>query len=415
MLGVFRVPRCLNRLFSDRTGGVLTYTALLVPVLVGAVGLSVDVASWDASHKVLRSSADAAAISGALELLRTGASNIDSAAISAAERNGYKNGKDTIVINHPPLSGSRKGATDSVEVIITRKAPAFFSSIIRPGPQTIVARAVAFGSANDTCVWSLNPNKSGAVTVNGSANVNLDCGMFVNSNNPQALNQTGSSCLTATEAKVNGGYDGTCINPTPNTSVPQIQDPLAWVQAPTWSSCDVNKKTNVVAGQTVTLDPGVYCGDISVQGGATLNFNPGLYILNGAGLNIASSATVNGTGVNFYITQFNGTSDGVSIAGGANVNLTAGNNDPIAGILFYADRNSPTNIPVSFSGGANMHLDGILYFPNQNVSFSGGSSLAATATIIISDTVTFTGNTEVGLSGSVISANPLLISAKLAE
>jgi hypothetical protein len=62
-----------------------------------------------------------------------------------------------------------------------------------------------------------------------------------------------------------------------------------------------------------------------------------------------------------------------------------------------------------------MNLDGILYFPNQNIKFAGGSTSDATNSILIADTVTFTGNTEIGLTGSVVAANPLLISAKLAE
>jgi hypothetical protein len=62
-----------------------------------------------------------------------------------------------------------------------------------------------------------------------------------------------------------------------------------------------------------------------------------------------------------------------------------------------------------------MNLDGILYFPNQNIKFAGGSSLDATSSIIIADTVTFTGNTEIGLTGAAVSANPLLVTAKLVE
>lgn len=415
MFDIFVLSANLRRLLNERTGGVMTYAALLAPIVIGAAGLSVDVSSWHLHHKVMRSSADAAAISGALELLRTGSGQIDAVVLAAAQRNGFKNGEDTIVINNPPLSGSRAGASDSVEVIITRQAPAILSSIVNVESQTIVARAVAYGTANDTCVWALNPSVGGAVTVSGGAQVTLDCGMFINSSSSSALDQSGSSCLEATEAKVAGGYSGTCVNPAPSTGVPQIEDPLSWVEGPSYSSCDVNNKVKVVAGQTKTLSPGVYCGGIEVQSGGTLHFEPGLYILNGGGLTFSSTATVTGTDVNFYLTEFNGQSGTINIAAGANVDLSAGSNGGLDGILFYHDRNSPVGLSHNIAGGASMNLDGILYFPNQNIKFSGGSSLDATSSIIIADTVTFTGNTEIGLTGAAVSANPLLVTAKLVE
>lgn len=415
MFAILGWPAKLARLWRDRAGGATTYVALLAPVVVGAAGLSVDVSGWHLHHKVARSSADAAAISGALELLRSGGGQIDAAVLAAAQRNGFKNGEDEIVINNPPLSGSRAGASDSVEVIVTRQVPAILSSIIGVDSQMVVARAVAYGSANDTCVWALNPSVSGAVTVSGGAQVELDCGMFVNSSNSNALNQSGSSCVRATEAKVVGGYSGTCVDPQPSTGVPPIEDPLSWLQPPAYSSCTVNSPVKVVQFQNKTLDPGTYCGGIDVQSGGRLHFNPGLYILVGKGITLNSNAVVTGYDVNFYLSEFNGQSGTINIASGAIVDLVAGDNGGLDGVLFFHDANSPTGVSHSITGGASMNLDGILYFPSQNVKFAGGSSGHATNTIIIADTVTFTGNTEVSLSGSAVSANPLLISAKLVE
>ena len=107
MFGICAFPAKIRRLFNDRAGGVMTYAALLAPIVIGAAGLSVDVSSWHLHHKVARSAADAAAISGALELLRTGTGQVNATVLAAAQRNGFENGEDTIVINSPPLSGSR--------------------------------------------------------------------------------------------------------------------------------------------------------------------------------------------------------------------------------------------------------------------------------------------------------------------
>ena len=56
----------------DRRGAVLIYTALAAPVFIGTVGLSVDVAGWQAQKRQLQTIADAAALGGALERLRSG-------------------------------------------------------------------------------------------------------------------------------------------------------------------------------------------------------------------------------------------------------------------------------------------------------------------------------------------------------
>ena len=63
-----------------------------------------------------------------------------------------------------------------------------------------------------------------------------------------------------------------------------------------------------------------------------------------------------------------------------------------------------------------MDLEGILYFPVQDVTFAGGASLDISATMIIADEVNITGNTNLGdFDGSATTANKLLIEAWLAE
>ena len=88
----------------------------------------------------------------------------------------------------------------------------------------------------------------------------------------------------------------------------------------------------------------------------------------------------------------------------------------MAGILIYHDRNSPTNVVHSLTGGATMDLEVIIYFPVQDVKFTGGASFDVSATMLIADEVDIAGNTNLGnFSGSAVEANKLLIEASLAE
>jgi Flp pilus assembly protein TadG len=411
--------RAAAKLVNDRGGGVFIYTAIVAPFLLGFAGLSVDVGIWYANQRLAQAAADSGAMAGALEVLRSSANStaITNAANTDSANNGFSaaNG-DTVTVNFPPQSGAFTSNAEAVEVIISRPARSFLSQLAFEGTTTITARAVARAGANDICVWSLNPSDSGALSVSGNAQVNLGCGVLANSTDAGALTQNGSSCLNATQVKVAGNSSGACISPQPVTGVSPVADPLASMPPPGYGSCDYSSNITVNSSNPRTLSPGTYCGNIRVNANGQLTLQPGLYVLNGAGLTVAGQGSMSGTDVSFYLTENSGTPDNISIAGGANVSLTAPANGDTPGILFYQDRDAPSNVTHSFTGGSSMNLEGILYFPNQDLSYSGGASISSSPTIIIADTVTFNGNaTAGGFENSSILSNPLLISAAIVE
>jgi hypothetical protein len=405
----------------DKRGAVLIYTALATPVFIGTIGLSVDVAGWQAQKRQLQTIADSAAMGGALERIRSGTqASIEPAAIIDATTNGYVAASDTLVVNNPPLSGIRTGNGDSVEVIIRRETPSLFAHIIMPDTAFVSARAVAVGDINDTCIWALNKTKQSAIKVAGSAVVDLDCGIFDNSNDPDSLTQSGSGCLSATNIKTVGGWGADCISVEPITGANPITDPLEHLQTPTnLPSCTENSATQINGGESLTLDPCIFTQPITIVSDGTLHFNPGLYVMDGAGINFSGQSTVTGTDVHFYLTENNDSpSESIDISAGANVTLSAGTNDNhgMAGILIYHDRDAGENVTHNLAGGATMDLEGILYFPTTDVKYAGGSSFDTNASMVIADEVDIVGNTNLGdFDGSAAQANTLLIEAWLAE
>ncbi len=414
------LEQCSRALLRQNRGAVLIYTALAAPVFIGMVGLSVDVAGWQAQKRQLQSIADAAAIGGALERIRSGTqASVEPAALIDAATNGYSDTLDQIWVNIPPQSGPRTGAGDSVEVVVRRPTPTLFSHLFMPNTAFVSARAVAVGDINDTCIWALNKTAQSAVKVSGAAVVDLDCGIFDNSNDPDALTQTGSGCLSATNIKSVGGFGADCVSVEPVTGANPITDPLEHLQEPTnQPSCTNNSNIQVNAGESITLDPCVYTGKITVVSNGTVHFNPGLYVMDDAGISFGGQSTITGTGVHFYMTENNGNNDSFDISAGADVTLVAGTTDDygMAGILIYHDRNAPTNVTHNLTGGATMDLEGILYFPTTDVKYAGGSSFDTNASMVIADEVEITGNTNLGdFDGSATQANTLLIQAWLAE
>lgn len=407
----------LLRFCRESSGGVMVYFGLMLPVLLGVTGLSVDVGLWYANKRVVQSAADAAALGGALEVKRMGdLTTLTSAATEYATENGYNSSGDVLTINSPPQSGPYAGVANAVEAIVDRPVPSFLSAILYDGQTTVTGRAVATAGTADACIWALNPSASGAISVSGSAQVNMDCGILANSIDPSAITQNGASCINATSVVSVGGASGGCINPTPETAN-YVIDPMSYVSAPAWGGCDYNNQIKANNNQTINLVPGVYCNKITAQSGGTINFNPGLYVLNGAALTIHGD--VHGTDVQFYLTENTGQNDNITINAGSTVDLSAPSDNGAelpAGVLFYQDRNSTAGINHIFNGQTSMILNGIVYLPNADVQFAGGGAADPTSTAIIADTVTFTGNSEFGNHDiSPVAANPQLVTVTLVE
>jgi len=425
-------PRCdsscrgwlvpLRSVLQDRSGAIAVYVGLMMPVLVGAAGLAVDLTSWYRAKRNIQSAADAAAYAAALNLAEQGLheapdmSAIQAAANDAAARNGVG-----------PVTVNPMADPQALEVIATEPAPLFFTSLFLDAPPPIAARAAAKAVVADACVWSLHPTARGALTVSGNSTVDLDCGVVINSEHHEAaLEQTGSSCLSATAVTVRGDYAGACVSPQPEIFAPDYGDPLSHLEAPAYGSCDYPNKVTVDAGFAmqygggpVPLDPGVYCGGIEIKANQTVVFQPGLYVLEGGEFYIAGNAHVSNAedasgGVTFYLTGTGSNYATLRFESGADITLTPMTVEPLANVLFFQDPNAPAGGSNQVAGGATMQLTGILYFPSQHVEFTGGSSTSESNVLLVASTLTFTGTSyfNAHYAGSVL---PQAAFARLVE
>ena len=421
--------RFLERFRKDTCGGVLIYSAFMIPVILGVSGLSVDVGAWYANKRVAQAAADAGALAGALEVMRTNQdensysiseTEVTVIATDGASDNGYDYGEgDTIEVNYPPENGAYAGTAGAVEVIVRRPVNVFLARILFNEEVTVGARAVAVASVKDECVYALSPNGTG-VSASGGATVNLPCGIMANSKSKSSLTENGGACITAASVRTAGGATGDCISPNAVTGMRPVNDPFGDMYPPSYGGCDSNKPIKVNSGATLTLDAEanggqlVLCGKIDVASGGTLNFTPGLYVLDTAALTASSDGVVNGSDVSFYLTEDSGQGDNISA--NADVTLSAPSDGEMPGVLFYQDRDSPTNISHNFTGQATTSLQGILYFPNQDLMFSGGSATDPVPTIIVANTVHFTGNTEIGDPNTpLLPPSPYMIKVSLVE
>ena len=297
-----------SRFVTETKGSVFVYVALALPIFLGLAGLSIDVSVWHAEKRQTQSMADSAALAAALELRRGG--NPTNAATLDAQENGYSAGAlSSFDVNSPPLSGDFTADTAAVEVIVRRPVMTFMASLVFQDQPYVEARAVARGQNDGACLYALNPNKQAAVQVAGGADLNMNCGIFSNSNDAASIQvQDGSSVnapLTKTAGNVAYSGSGT-VSPAPVTGAPQISDPMASLDPPVGPAptCSAGIDSDVQASDGHVVFPAgtVYCSTVKVRNGGHATFAPGLHIIHGTNVLFNGGSTVNGTGVTLYFT-----------------------------------------------------------------------------------------------------------------
>lgn len=399
----------MRRFHRDESGSVFVLVALGFLVIMGVAALAVDMGNAYVMENNLQTTADSAALAAASEL--PDVSNVTAVAVAYATKNMATGHFGDVVTAGDVATGNWSDdsrtftaagtPTNAVRVVARMSedndnaAPTFFGRLFGKDSIDITASAVATGSLN-RCVYVLDNNDMGALTVTGGAQVEMDCGVVVNSDDADAINQVGSSCLNTQSIEVVGGYSMDCTNADMHTGTDPTADPLAALPPPDWFACETSSHMNI--NGTQTLSPGSYCHNLSIQAGANVTLESGIYIFGYSSFSVAAGATLTGDNVMIYFSEFGNPNTSFSIAGSANVELTAPDSGPYEGILFYSDRNGNSNITHNFVGGSTMDLTGIIYAPNQALQFAGGADFTGSCVTIVSRTLTFNGDSNISAS-----------------
>ena len=401
----------VTRFGRDQSGNYVIIIALIMPVLVGVVGLGTDYGIWSHTHQLMQSAADSGAVSAATAHAMGNTKGLDTQANAVASSYGFVNGKDgvSIAVNRPPQSGNNTTNPNAIEVIIKQPTKGNLSAVLQPQEFDIKARAVAIGNGDEKgCVLALNGAASGASTTQGGAHVNLkNCSLYDNSSNSSALTVGGSATLNAHSVHVVGGISGqSAITTSKGTwsGVTPAADPYADVANPTPTGPIINN----CCSKNDTLSPGQYKNGMKLVAGAKITLSPGVYYIGGNGLDVAGGATLTGTGVTLVFTSINGSNyGGATINGGATIDLKAPTTGPYAGIVMFGDRNMPVGKDFTFSGGSSQSFTGALYLPKGNVKWAGGADSATGCTQLVADTITFAGDSNFAINCAGTGTKPI--------
>lgn len=372
--------------------------ALAALPLLAAVGTAVDFSRGSSGKASMQAALDAAAI-----LMVKDASNTDqnqlNAKIATYFNANFQNADVENVQTQVSTSSTSSGynATLSATGTVRTKLVGVlgFSSL------NVAVRSSARSSSDGLgCVLSLDRHISGATTGQGSTTVTLGgCSLYDNSDSSTALSVGGSAAISALSVGVVGNLTGASNITTTQgirTGVGVVADPYASSSYPAFSGCTV---TNFTGKNTVTINPGVYCGGMTINAGANVTLSDGLYYLDGGTLTVNGGATLTGNNVTLIFTSQNKNGFATAaINGNATINLTPPKTGGTAGIVIFGDRRIPVGTTFKFNGGSTQYLGGAVYVPTGTINFSGGASTSSSCTQIIGDVVNFTGNSALALN-----------------
>jgi hypothetical protein len=381
-------------------------TLLCLTCLLGFVGFAADVGTLFYAKRNLQIAADAAAIAGAAEM---NYSDMTSAADAAAAQNGVIIGTNGggVAVNDPPTEGAYHGQTGYVEAVVWQTEPTFFMKMFHITSQRVAARAVATLGSSGGCIYTMDATGAD-ISITGNASMSLpNCGVVDDSSSSNALSLTGNATLTAQSIGVVGGTSETGnihVSPTPITGIAPAGNPLASLPNPTVPSSCPNS-VNLTGNVTQTISPGCYSG-ISATGNISLTLNPGLYIVDGAFGGFTGNVTLTGTGVTLYLLG------STNLIGNVSLDLTAPTSGTYNGILM--DQPSSNTQSLSLVGNSGSTLEGIIYAPGANVSFTGNSSSNVYTDFVVGS-LTLLGNAGFNDYAAIAGNNTPLTAVKLVE
>ena len=288
---------------------MLVYFALTLIVLLGFVGLAVDVGRMELNTIKLQAFADDAALTAAAEY-QNGNANWRTLAAAEATSAAAAAGVSSVsaAFQMHATAGPYNVDYSAVQATVTQSLPMYFMRLVT-GSKTRTLTATAVADVQPCSYFtSLIPNSFELA----SASAYSTCPVYA----AGSIAVDYFSHLNVDQAKVTGiqgtSYTTGSFRVPTIFSAPVLPDPLAYVTPPVFSACTPGDSNRVITTPTI-LTPGTYCGGLAITNTSVI-LTPGLYIITG-GFSLTQNGTISGTGVTLYFTQGGGSGFGNIVFG----------------------------------------------------------------------------------------------------
>ncbi len=437
-------PNKKKGLRENEGGNVaVTFGLMLAPMMMLS-GAAVDVGKALQARNELQAAADAAALAAAgsasqssIERIALARKMIDanvSKSISGGEQGDGETQTTSSQATDFSVDVTLAESTTTVEVKGSIEAKFLKITGLDRIPLNVRAKAKtpydASNNNNDVgkaCVIALDPNAPVGISTFGNPDISYEnCWSHTNSTSTTALDGNGQQARVVGEGhcavggKASALDDKGIYSPKASEHCLPMADPFAIVGAyenqpyqakfalpaiPT--TCKANN-LNLKKGN-FTLEPGRYCGGVSLQAHAKVKLLPGVYIFDGGELKVQSGSSltvkesgytnseaqeVDGAGVLLY---FHGAGAKMTVIGGGTISLKGrqfGSSYP--GFLAIANVNAAPGDTTNVQGGGNFLMEGAVYMPKQNILVTGAGNAngGSQSFTLIGKTIEFQGNGE---------------------
>ena len=387
------MPRPTTFSRDDRGTIAVIFAVALIPVM-GLAGAAIDYGRATQTRGKLQAAVDAAAIA---------------ALTMKASTDSQRRTNATLVFEaNKPAGVSSAVTVDANNKVATVSASSSIETSLLKVLQiprievASLAKAVRMKDGPPPCALALSKTASPAIDISGNADLVLkNCVLYANSSASGAISIGGSPTVKASGYCAVGTVTSSiALTPPPENNCDEMNDPYAGLVAPFDTSCHPSTtNVKVKPNETKTLEPGVYCGGLDLQGGVTLK--AGLYVIKNGPLSMNSQGSITGQGVTFYLM---GTNAGFDIDGGAKLELSPTIDLPYKGLLVIQDRNSNVGATSKINGNAATLLKGAIYAPTQLVRMNGTGTFGQTSPFmpLIADRLIMTGNTTANVDASSV-------------
>jgi Flp pilus assembly protein TadG len=364
---------CRIRKYWHATSGTTAVMfALSLPAIMGAVGVASDFAIYNMKQGKLQSAADSAALAGAKEF-SVSTSSKDSISASAKSFALASYDGTTPITVAATVDATKK----TVTVDLNEVWSPFFAHFLGAQVTPVVARATASAAGRgNICVLLLNPGASKTGLVDSGSTITANgCDIYSNSNASDGITVNSSGTITAdTTCSVGGVSNGGVISPAATTDCPVVEDPLASRVPPSFAGCDFNKF--VLSKGSATLNPGTYCGGITISGTGAATFSPGTYVIKDGEFTLSGKSSITGKHVGFYLV---GAASLINFTGNTTVDMTGADTGNMSGLLFFEDRGAPLLREHRINSNNAANLTGTIYLPRGTLLVDPSSKVGATS------------------------------------
>jgi len=435
---------------ARQQGQILPLFALAMIVILSIGALVLDGASMLVTRRHLQNAGDAAALAGANLIQKTNSGSVCSSTSGpppgAARSDIIAAVNASLASNYASLTSSNITITcpsgwdnQAVQVDLQVQASSFLQRAIGYSAPSVKTTSIAVNgqiAGSNYSVVLLDPYNASfpngrkgcpAMLISGGPTVTFDGSVIIDSActaaNGGALGTNGSSATvtmgTGKTINMVGTYNlgPLTITPAPVTGATAVADPLSTLDAIGASSgftrqngTAANPSKLVLNNTTQVLQPGVYYGGIQLKNSSVALLRPGIYILDGGGLDIGAQAsfcsistTSTATNCSGFATGDcpdttcgvlilnRGTSSGqsamdqITVGAGSTLKLKAYDERAVTGgdfqyrnMLLWQESTPAASSTyaqpiLALNGGGTVDISGTVYAPQAAVTMGGGS------------------------------------------